>query len=404
MDSAQTSPDSVASFLASHPWLQTMFMGNTVQAYLYSLAFVLFGWLGIVVLDRVVLRKVLALASRTDSGLDDFLILSVKRFAVPALYAATLYLGVRDLEMRPSLYKALQLGVYFWVAFNAVRLISGLIQAALERHMESRAESAVVAEQEKKSVRGILVFVKIVLWVLAFILVMDNLGVKITTFVAGLGIGGIAIALAAQAILGDLFSYFVIFFDRPFQVGHYIKIGAFQGEVENIGIKTTRIRSLTGETIVVSNKFLTDNQVQNYRLMTRRRISIPFDVEYSTSGDQLREIPRLVSSIITSVGGAKVTFDRCHLKDFGESGLRYEMVYFVEAPELITALDIQQEVNIRLKEGLDVRKVGFAFPTRTLNMVTQGQADAGGGATGSTGPGSGTQDAGRNAAVVAGST
>jgi small-conductance mechanosensitive channel len=373
MDSVKTSIDSATTTFASHPWLQITFLNNTVMAYLYSLAFVLIGWLIILFFDRVVLRKILALAEKTSSGFDDYLILSLKRFGVPALYAATLYLGIRDLAMRDALSKALQLGVYFWIAFNAVRLIAGLIQTALEKHMEARAESSVVAEQEKKSVRGIIVFVNIVLWILAFILVMDNLGVKVTTFVAGLGIGGIAIALAAQAILGDLFSYFVIFFDRPFQVGHFIKIGAFQGEVENIGIKTTRIRSLTGETIIVSNKYLTDNQVQNYKLMTRRRMTTLFEVEYNTSPDLLREIPRLARGIVSDVGeGTLTSFDRCHFREFADSGLRYELVYFIEVPEIVTAMDLQQEVNIRLKEALDVRKIGFAFPTRTLNMVTPG--------------------------------
>ena len=392
MDSVKTSLDSVATSVLSQPWLQTAFLGNPVRAYVYSAAFVLLGWMVIVFLDRVVLRRVLKLAEQTDSGFDDFLILSLKRYGVPALYAAVFYLGVRDLQMREALAKALQLGVYFWIAVNAVRFVSGLFQAALERHMESRAESAVVAEQEKKSVRGILVFVKIVLWVLAFILVMDNLGVKVTTFVAGLGIGGIAIALAAQAILGDLFSYFVIFFDRPFQVGHAIKIGNFVGEVESIGIKTTRLRSLTGETIVMSNKFLTDNQVQNFRLMTRRRMTTLFEVEYGTSGEMLREIPRFLRGIVSDVGhGELATFERCHLKEFGESGLRYELIYFVEAPEMTTAMDIQQEVNIRLKEALEARKIGFAFPTRTLNMVAagsdaRGSNEDGGAAAGSSGP------------------
>jgi small-conductance mechanosensitive channel len=366
--------DSLKTAFWSQPWLQIEFLGNSVSAYLYSTAFVLIGWLLIFLFDRIVLRRVLKFAERTNSNFDDYLVLSLKRFGVPSLYAAALYLGVRDLAMRDALEKALQLGVYFWIAFNVVRLVSSLIQTALERHMESRAESAVVAEQEKKSVRGILVFVKIVLWVLAFILVMDNLGVKVTTFVAGLGIGGIAIALAAQAILGDLFSYFVIFFDRPFQVGHFIKIGTLMGEVENIGIKTTRIRSLTGETIVVSNKYLTDNQVQNFRLMTRRRISTLFEVEYSTTPAQLREIPLWAKTIVTAVGQVEgsaslTTFDRCHFKDFADSGLRYELVYFVEVPEMGPAMDVQQEINIRLKEALDTHKIGFAFPTRTLNMV-----------------------------------
>jgi small-conductance mechanosensitive channel len=363
--------DSVKTSVLAHPWLQVEFLENTVRAYVYSIAFVLLGWLLILFLDRIVLRRVLTYAQRTTSDFDDFLILSIKRYGIPALYAAAFYLGVRDLAMREAVAKALQLGVYFWVAVNAVRFLSSLFQEMLERHMESRAESSVVAEQEKKSVRGILVFIKIVLWALAFILVMDNLGVRITTFVAGLGIGGIAIALAAQAILGDLFSYFVIFFDRPFQVGHFIKIGNFMGEVETIGIKTTRIRSLTGETIVMSNKYLTDNQVQNFRLMTRRRIAVHFEVEYATVSALLREIPALARDIVGQAG--KTTFDRCHFKEFADSGLRFELVYFVEVPEMVTAMDIQQEVNLRLKDALEARGIAFAFPTRTLHMVSPGK-------------------------------
>jgi small-conductance mechanosensitive channel len=363
--------DSLKTSVLAHPWLRAEFLENTVQAYLYSLAFILAGWLLVAVLDRFVLRRILKLAERTQSGFDDFLILSLKRFGVPALYAVAFYLGVRDLAMRDAVAKALQLGVYFWVAVNAVRFLSSLFQEMLERHMESRAESSVVAEQEKKSVRGILVFIKIVLWALAFILVMDNLGVRITTFVAGLGIGGIAIALAAQAILGDLFSYFVIFFDRPFQVGHFIKIGNFKGEVETIGTKTTRNRSLTGETIVMSNKYLTDNQVQNFRLMTRRRIAVHFEVEYATVSALLREIPALARDIVGQAG--KTTFDRCHFKEFADSGLRFELVYFVEVPEMVTAMDIQQEVNLRLKDALEARGIAFAFPTRTLHMVSPGK-------------------------------
>lgn len=398
-DSVMRSRDIATAFASQH-WLQTEYMGNTLLAYMFSAGFTILGWLLVVFLDRVVLRRFLKLAERTQSGFDDFLFLSLKRYGVPALYAVVLYLGVRDLVMREALAKAIQLGVYFWIAYNAVRLVSGLIQAALERHMESRAESPVVAEQEKKSVRGILVFVRIVLWVLAFILVMDNLGVKITTFVAGLGIGGIAIALAAQAILGDLFSYFVIFFDRPFQVGHTIKVGSFVGEVESIGVKTTRLRSVTGETIVMSNKYLTDNQVQNYRLMTRRRMTTLFETEYNVQPAGLREIPALVRDIVNDVGrGRLTTFERCHFKEFGDSGLRFELIYFVEAREMGTAMDLQQEINIRLKEALDSRKIGFAFPTRTLNMVAAGSdaknaGEAGGAAAAATTSGKASAAAG----------
>src|SRR5690606_3302180 len=190
---------------------------NSLRAYLYSGAFIAIGWLITLILHRVVLRRFLTLAERTESGYDDLVVVSLRRYGIPALYVLVFYLGIRDLNMRASVEKALQLTVYFWVSFSVVRLLSNLIQVALERSVENRAFSAAVAEQEKKSIRGALVFVKIILWLLAFILVMDNLGMKVTTFVAGLGISGIAIALAAQTILGDLFSYFVILFDRPFQ-------------------------------------------------------------------------------------------------------------------------------------------------------------------------------------------
>ncbi len=381
MDTLKILVDSVAAadgaggglFSFSHSWLQTTFLYNTLRAYLYSGAFILIGWLVVVFLDRVMLRRFLTLAARTESVYDDFVVTSLKRYGVPALYVVLFYLGVRDLNMRDALAKALQIGVYFWVSFNTVRLLSGMVQVALERHMERRAESSVVAEQEKKSIRGMLVFVKIILWILASILVMDNLGMKVTTFVAGLGISGIAIALAAQTILGDLFSYFVILFDRPFQVGHSIKVGNFQGEIESIGVKTSRIRSFTGETVIVSNKFLTDNQVQNFRLMKRRRMSALLEVEYATPASTLREIPVLIRDLVKQAGPNRLTtLDRCHLKEIVDAGLRYELVYFVESPSMDVAATVQQELNILIKEAFDTRGISFAFTTRTINVQSVG--------------------------------
>lgn len=356
--------DTVTASLSGHPVLQLTYLGNSVRAYLFSLLFIVLGAAIVVLLDRVILRRMLRLTERTHSDFDDFLVLSLKRHGVPALYAVVLYLGVRDLAMREAVAKAFQIGMYLWIAVNAVRFLTGLVQALLERHMEGRAESPVVAEQEKKSVKGILVFVKIVIWSLALILMLDNLGIEVSTFVTGLGIGGIAIALAAQAVLGDLFSYFVIFFDRPFQVGHTIKVGNFVGEVESIGIKTTRLRSLTGEVIVMSNKYLTDNQVQNFRLMQRRRMTMTFDLDYSTPTEKLREVPGIVRGILDAIDQA--TCDRCHFKEFTDSGLRFEVIYFVEAPEMLKAMNIQQELNLRLKDALEARGMSFAFPTRTL--------------------------------------
>lgn len=365
------------------PWLKAVFLGNTVQAYLLSLAMILAGILAVWILDQTVVRGLKRLAQRTASNLDDFFFDTAEKFFLPALYVVAVYLGLKHLALSPALVKGLRAMVVVLIAVQGVRFVSGIARKLLERHMRHRAESEEEAELEMRSVRGILVFVNIVGWIMASILVMDNLGIKVSTFVAGLGIGGIAIALAAQAVLGDLFSYFVIFFDRPFQVGHSIKIGNFQGEVESIGIKTTRLRSIGGETIVMSNKYLTDNQVQNYRLLLRRRVLSTFDVDYSTPDAKLREIPALVRSI--TAGLPQATLERAHLRSFEESGLRFEVVFFVEAAEYGVYMDHIQEFNLQLKEGLESRGIAFAFPTRVMRTVGPTPGEASAGATGASG-------------------
>jgi small-conductance mechanosensitive channel len=313
---------------ASMPWLKTSFLGNTFQAYILCVVTVILGIALVWILDKTLVRALKRLTRHTDSTFDDFVISAGERFLQPAAYALVVYVGLRDLNFKPALDKALTAMVTIWVAVQAVRFLTAILQEMLERHMAHRAGAqGDTAEAEKKSVRGILVFVRMVLWTLGAILVLDNLGVRVSTFVAGLGIGGIAIALAAQAVLGDLFSYFVIFFDRPFQVGHAIKIGNFQGEVESIGIKTTRIRSLSGEVVVMSNKYLTDGQVQNFRMLQRRRALVTFDVEYATPNAQLRALPDLVRDILA--GFPDTTLERAHFQSFQESGLRFEVVFFV---------------------------------------------------------------------------
>ncbi|HEX2613506.1 MAG TPA: mechanosensitive ion channel family protein [Fibrobacteria bacterium] len=354
-------------FLDSVPALQAHFLGNPLRAWLLFVITAAGGMLAVWIFDKTVVRAFKKLARRTESTLDDFFFDTAEKFFLPALYVLAVWLGLKHLALAPGPVKFLRAMVVILVAVQAVRFLSGFARQLLERQMLRRAESPEAAELEMRSVRGILVFVNIVGWIMASILVMDNLGIKVSTFVAGLGIGGIAIALAAQAVLGDLFSYFVIFFDRPFQVGHSIKVGSFQGEVESIGIKTTRLRSITGEMVVMSNKFLTDNQVQNFRMLRRRRALVTFDVDYATTGEQLRAIPGIVGQIVASLPLASL--ERAHLRSFEESGLRFEVVFHVEATEYVTFMDHLHEFNLRLKDALESRGIGFAFPTRVMKTI-----------------------------------
>ncbi|MCZ7615125.1 MAG: mechanosensitive ion channel family protein [Ignavibacteriaceae bacterium] len=173
---------------------------------------------------------------------------------------------------------------------------------------------------------------------------MDNLGFDISAVIAGLGIGGIAIALAAQTILGDLFSYFVIFFDRPFEVGDFITVQDKSGTVEYTGIKTTRLRSLSGEQLVFSNHDLTNSRIHNYKKMERRRVVFTLRVIYQTTAEQIESIPKLVREIIESQ--QDVAFDRGHFASYGDFSLNFEFVYFVLEADYNKYMNIQQAINI----------------------------------------------------------
>jgi small-conductance mechanosensitive channel len=199
---------------------------------------------------------------------------------------------------------------------------------------------------------------------LASVLLLENLGVNITGLVAGLGIGGIAVALALQNILSDLFSSFSIMLDKPFVVGDFIVVDEHLGGVEKIGLKTTRIRSLSGEVIVFSNADLLKSRVKNYRHMAERRVAFSVGVTYQTSHDTLRTISTMLADIIREQ--PKVRIDRVHFKEFGDSALIFEAVYYVTDPGFNTYMDIQQAINLEIYRRFSEAGIEFAYPTRTL--------------------------------------
>jgi small-conductance mechanosensitive channel len=195
------------------------------------------------------------------------------------------------------------------------------------------------------------------------------MGYNVTTIVAGLGIGGIAVALAAQNILGDLFNYFVIFLDRPFEIGDFIIIDEKKGVVEHIGIKTTRLKSLSGEQLVVANSDLTSSRIHNYKRMENRRALFNINVVYNTSYENLKSIPELLKSIVLEQELAE--FDRSHFLAYGDSSLTFEIVYYVKDSRYVIFADVQQAINLRIFEEFSKRGIEFAFPTRTLYIAQQ---------------------------------
>lgn len=181
---------------------------------------------------------------------------------------------------------------------------------------------------------------------LVLIMALSILGFNITTLLASLGIGGIAVALAIQNILGDLFASLSIALDRPFEVGDFIVVDEFLGTVDYVGLKTTRVRSLSGEQIIFSNTDLLKSRIRNFKRMTDRRVLFSFGVARETPAEQLRQLPEAIRRIVEGCGRAR--FDRAHFKEFKETSLAFEVVYYIQGPDYNLYMDIQQDINLEL--------------------------------------------------------
>jgi small-conductance mechanosensitive channel len=210
-----------------------------------------------------------------------------------------------------------------------------------------------------------LIVVKALVWVVGLLTLANNFGFNVSTLLASLGIGGVAIALASQAILGDLFGYLVIFFDKPFEIGDFVILSNdVMGTVEYIGIKTTRIRSLSGEQLIISNTNMTNSTIRNYKRMERRRVVFRLQVPYKTSLKKVQMIPGLVTDIVKAQ--PDIQFDRAHLAEYGTYSINYEIVYFLLTDDFNKFMDTQQTILYSIREAFDKYGIEFAYPTQSL--------------------------------------
>lgn len=285
---------------------------------------------------------------------------------LPFFVGIALLAGVSQIELSPA--NARWLG-YGWIiilvsqiALWGNRIITVAIQNAFVKQRATDPASAT-----HLMIAGLVG--RIVLWSTAALAVLDNLGFNITTVVASLGIGGIAVALAVQNILGDIFSSVSIAMDKPFVIGDFIVVDSYMGTVEYVGMKTTRLRSLGGEQIIFSNAELLKNRIRNYKRMQERRVLFEFGIAYETPLEEIERLPQTLMEII-SASYLETRFDRAHFKGYGDSALQFEVVYYVLDPDYNKYMDIQQEINLALLAALRERKIEFAYPTRTLHIAS----------------------------------
>lgn len=336
---------------------------NQVQDYFFAIVIFFLVLLSLSVLKRLLIRHLGALAAKTVSDFDDLIIKLISQISWPVFTVVALYFSSSVLNLPENSRSFIRYALVFVVTIRAILLLQEIIQYCVNKILRKRIGPENPSTQAM--VNSVVWIIKWGMWILGGIFILDNLGVNITSLVAGIGIGGIAVAMASQAVLGDAFSALSIYLDKPFEIGDFIIIDDCMGTVEHIGVKTTRLRSLSGEQLVFANSDLTKSRVKNYKRMQTRRIAFKVGVVYHTPLDKVEKIPQIIRKILEK---AEVKTDRVHFQSFGDSALVYEIVYYVLSADYNVYMDKQQEINFAIMKEFDKEGIEFAYPTQTIYL------------------------------------
>lgn len=350
-------------------FMNNIYFGNSLTTYLVFLLILGVGILAVRLMGMFLLKQLSVWAKKTGTTVYERLSKSIEKWLMPAAYFVIFYLVSQILTLPSTIQKIVSTTVIAFSMLLGAIFISSICVFAFEKFWEKREGGS---EGENRLAANLIIgVIRTIIWGIAVILFLENIGVEINSLIAGLGIGGLAIAFAAQEIISDIFCYFTIIFDQPFEIGDYIVVGEQSGTIEHVGIKTTRIRSLSGEQHIFSNSDLTSSRIKNYKTMQQRRGLIKFGVTYDTSTDKLREIPKIIEQIITRAEDA--IFARAHFSAFGDYSLDFEVVYYVMSGEYERYMDVNQTINLRIKEEFEKNEIEFAYPTQTLHVSREKQ-------------------------------
>ncbi|MCD6344617.1 MAG: mechanosensitive ion channel family protein [Anaerolineae bacterium] len=342
--------------------MDLIYFGNNVKSWLTALLITALLLLLFNILKTLGLRKLSKLAPQTKTDFDDVFVVLLKHTQSYFLWAAALYIGSLSLVFPALLTAWIKILVLSALFIQGGFWGDGLINHWLFRESEKRLKEDA---ETATTFHALGIAGRILLWTVVGLLVLDNLpNVEINSLIASLGIGGIAVALAVQNILGDLFASLSIVLDKPFVIGDYVVVGDYQGTVEDIGLRSTRVRSLSGELLIFSNVDMLDSRIRNYKHMEQRRVSFSLGVTYQTSYEQLVRIPQLIQEIIESQPHTR--FEQTHFKTYGDSSLNFETVYYLSTPDYEVYLDVQQAINLEIFRRFASEGIQFAYPTQTI--------------------------------------
>ncbi len=350
-------------------FLRNPFADNAAQDWLIAAIVVVV----MIVLLRTVmgigLRRLRAIAKKTETDVDDLAteLLEKTKFLFVALVA--LYVGARSLNLPPEVDDLLSTILVLGFLIQGASWANGFVNFMLESWARQKFEADPTISTALGSV-GFLI--RFAVWATFIMLALDNLGIDVGPLVASLGIGGLALALALQGVLGDLFASLTIIFDKPFAVGDYIQVGDLAGTVQHVGLKSTRIRAATGEQLVFANADLLGSRIRNFQSRQERRCAFTLGVTYDTSSEKLGRIPDLIRKIIESRENTR--FDRSFFLAFGDSALNFETVYYMLVPDFQTYGETHHAINLEIFRTFAEEGIEFAYPTQTVYLegVTPG--------------------------------
>ena len=342
-------------------FLTHTFFGNTLESWLIAGAVAVLSFAALKILQRLVLLRLTSVADKTETIIDDVVLEIVGRTRLLFLAITALYIGSQNLSFAPQrehvINTVMVLALLLQGSMWATGGVTFWVNSVVRRRRSDDAASAT-------SLSALGFFAKFLLWSITTLLILENLGVNITALVAGLGIGGIAVALALQNVLSDLFASLSIVLDKPFAIGDFVIVDDYMGTVEHVGLKTTRVRSLSGEQVIFSNADLLKSRIRNFKRMYERRVVFTIGVKYDTGSEKLSRIGFMLREIVHAQ--PKTRFDRAHFKEYGDSALAFEVVYYVLSPDYNLYMDIQQAINLEVYRKFEAEGIEFAFPTRTL--------------------------------------
>ncbi len=335
---------------------------NSLNDYLNFLFILILSIVIIRFFKFVIVKRLKELAKKTESKIDDIAIDIIDKIHWTFFVLLALFIAINFIYIPEFIITILNYLTVIYLVYYAIKMVHILIDYYTDSLIKKKQKYD--KELDVTVIHVMNKFLKYFLWVIVVIVALDNLKINVSALITGLGIGGIAVALALQNVLGDMFASFSIYFDKPFKVGDYIIFGDNEGTVKQIGIKSTRIEALQGQEIVISNRQLIETIVHNYKRMQYRRIIFKIYVNYNTDVEIVKKIPDIIKDIITKIDNAQ--FGRTHFSTFGDFGLVFEIVYNVLSNDFKTYMDVQQTINLAIKEKFKEEGIEMTYPTQVI--------------------------------------